>query len=84
MLKGAILLMVNCIGFLQKCQTQNYQINLIYFWLQSPDLALARVRQRVASGGHNIPEQTIIRRYYRSQYNLIHYYLPLCQYFGQN
>jgi predicted ABC-type ATPase len=67
------------IGFLQKCQTQNYQINLIYFWLQSPDLAVARVRQRVACGGHNIPEQTIIRRYFRSQYNLIHYYLPLCQ-----
>jgi predicted ABC-type ATPase len=67
------------IRFLQKCLIQNYQINLIYFWLQSPDLAVARVRQRVASGGHNIPEATIIRRYYRSQYNLIHAYLALCQ-----
>ncbi len=50
------------IRFLQKCLIQNYQINLIYFWLQSPDLAVARVSQRVASGGHNIPEATIIRR----------------------
>jgi predicted ABC-type ATPase len=62
---------LNYLRFLKKCQTQNYQINLIYFWLHSPDLAIARVRQRVASGGHNIPEETIIRRYYRGQKNLI-------------
>ena len=67
------------IPFLKKCQIQNYQINLIYFWLHSPDLAIARVRQRVASGGHNIPEETIIRRYYRGQKNLIQSYLALCQ-----
>jgi len=70
---------LNYIRFLKKCQTQNYQINLIYFWLHSPDLAIARVRQRVASGGHNIPEETIIRRYYRGQKNLIQSYLALCQ-----
>jgi len=70
---------LNYLRFLRKCQTQNYQINLIYFWLRSPDLAIARVRQRVASGGHNIPEETIIRRYYRGQKNLIQSYLPLCQ-----
>ena len=70
---------LNYLRFLKKCQTQNYQINLIYFWLHSPDLAIARVRQRVASGGHNIPEETIIRRYYRGQINLIQSYLPLCQ-----
>ena len=70
---------LNYLRFLKKCQTQNYQINLIYFWLHSPDLAIARVRQRVASGGHNIPEETIIRRYYRGQKNLIQSYLALCQ-----
>ena len=70
---------LNYLRFLKKCQTQNYQINLIHFWLHSPDLAIARVRQRVASGGHNIPEETIIRRYYRGQKNLIQSYLALCQ-----
>lgn len=70
---------LNYISFLKKCQTKEYQINLIYFWLQTPDLAISRVRQRVASGGHNIPEETIIRRYYRGQKNLIQAYLPLCQ-----
>jgi predicted ABC-type ATPase len=69
---------LNYIKFLQQCQAQNYQINLIYFWLNNPQLAIARVKQRVASGGHNIPEDVIIRRYYRGQKNLIQFYLPLC------
>jgi predicted ABC-type ATPase len=70
---------LNYVRFLKKCQIKGYQINLIYFWLQSPNLAIARVQQRVASGGHHIPEETIIRRYYRGQKNLIQAYLPLCQ-----
>jgi predicted ABC-type ATPase len=70
---------LNYIRFLKKCQAKDYQINLIYFWLQSPDLGISRVRQRVASGGHNIPEETIIRRYYRGQKNLIQAYMPICQ-----
>lgn len=69
---------LNYIRFLQQCQEQNYHINLIYFWLKTPQLAIARVKQRVASGGHNIPEDVIIRRYYRGQKNLIESYLPLC------
>jgi predicted ABC-type ATPase len=70
---------LNYVRFLKKCQTKSYQINLIYFWLQSPALAISRVHQRVASGGHNIPEETIIRRYYRGQKNLIQAYLSFCQ-----
>ena len=69
---------LNYLRFLRECQKLNYNINLIYFWLKSPQLALARVKQRVASGGHNIPEDVIIRRYYRGQKNLIESYLPLC------
>ena len=69
---------VNYIRFLQQYQNKNHQINLIYFWLNNPQLAIARVKQRVASGGHNIPEDVIIRRYYRGQKNLIESYIPLC------
>ena len=69
---------LNYLRFLRECQKLNYNINLIYFWLKSPQLAIARVKQRVASGGHNIPEDVIIRRYYRGQKNLIESYLPLC------
>ena len=68
----------NFARFLRECKTKGYIINLIYFWLQSPELAIARVRRRVESGGHNIPEDTIRRRYERGRKNLIDLYLPLC------
>jgi predicted ABC-type ATPase len=68
----------NFARFLRECKAKGYIINLIYFWLQSPELAIARVRRRVESGGHNIPEDTIYRRYERGRKNLIELYLPLC------
>jgi predicted ABC-type ATPase len=46
----------------------------IYVWyvgLDSPELHIARVKSRVARGGHNIPEEDIRRRYAHSRLNLI-------------
>lgn len=40
-----------------------YEFHLYYFWLPSPDLAVERVQRRVRLGGHNVPEETIRRRY---------------------
>lgn len=37
----------NFARFLREYKMKGYIINLIYFWLQSPDLAIARVRRRV-------------------------------------
>ncbi|PHM07847.1 zeta toxin family protein [Nostoc sp. 'Peltigera malacea cyanobiont' DB3992] len=64
--------------FIIGCRAKGYTINLIYFWLQSVDLAVQRVAVRVASGGHSIPEDVIRRRYQRGRKNLISLYLPLC------
>jgi predicted ABC-type ATPase len=66
------------VPFLQRCKSRGYTIILLYFWLQSPDLAIQRVAQRVASGGHSIPEEVIRRRYERGRRNLVELYLPLC------
>ncbi len=68
----------NYAKFLRKCKNQGYIIKLIYLWLSSPELAIARVKRRVESGGHNIPEETIRRRYERGRRNLIELYFPLC------
>jgi predicted ABC-type ATPase len=65
--------------FLRECKSLGYTINLIYFWLTTPELAVARVQSRVASGGHNIPEEVIRRRYQRGRLNLNQLYLPLAQ-----
>jgi predicted ABC-type ATPase len=39
--------------------------------LRSPELHMARVRSRVARGGHDIPDEKIRERYDRSRINLI-------------
>ena len=45
-----------------RAQEQGYKVNLIYFWLSSPDLAIQRVAQRVRNGGHDIPKEVVLRR----------------------
>jgi len=47
----------------KKAQANGYEVILIFFWLNSIELAKARVKHRVEQGGHNIPEETIERRY---------------------
>ena len=42
-----------------------------FIGLRSPELHAARVRSRVARGGHDIPEEQIRERYDRSRINLI-------------
>lgn len=68
----------NFARFLRNCKAHGYTINLIYFWLQTSELAIKRVQRRVESGGHNIPIKVIRRRYERGKQNLIQLYLPLC------
>jgi predicted ABC-type ATPase len=63
--------------FLKKCKAEGYKINLIYLWLDSPDLAIERVARRVASGGHDIPRDIIRRRYQRGIKNFFELYSPL-------
>ena len=46
-----------------------YQVELMFLQLPSADLAVERVRQRVAQGGHNIPEPDIRRRFDRGKEN---------------
>lgn len=66
--------------FIRESQKKGYFVTLIYFWLNSPELAVERVRNRVNSGGHNIPETVIYRRYHAGKVNLSKLYLPLCDY----
>lgn len=62
---------------LLEAQTKGYVVSLLFFWLQSPELAVERVRIRVAEGGHNIEQEIIKRRYNRGIKNLFDLYLPI-------
>ena len=61
-------------------QERGYRVTLLFFWLSMPNLAVERVKMRVASGGHNIEEKTIRRRYDIGIKHLISLYIPLCEY----
>ena len=58
-------------------QANGYEVTLLFFWLDSPNMAKKRVAQRVAEGGHSIPSETIERRYYNGIANLFAIYIDM-------
>ncbi len=63
--------------WLRSLRDADYRDALLYYWLESPDLAVARVAARVRRGGHHVPEATIRQRWTRSVEHLFRLYLPL-------
>ena len=61
-----------------EAKENGYEVIVFYFWLNSPDLAISRVRDRVAAGGHMISENVIRRRYEMGLEYLFRDYLPIC------
>ncbi len=68
------------INLIKQAQALNYTVSLIYFWLNSPELAIERVKQRVANGGHNVPSPIIRRRYYAGLSNFFNIYMSSVDY----
>jgi predicted ABC-type ATPase len=65
------------IKFIEEAQRSFYLVTLIFLWLDSEELAISRVQNRVKEGGHNIPENTIRRRYHSGVKNLFRKYWEL-------
>ena len=57
-------------------KNDGYRILLFFLWLPSADLAVARVKNRVRQGGHNVPEPVIRRRFESGIRNLFRLYRP--------
>ncbi len=69
------------VNLIKKAKEENYKILLLFLYLNSKDLAVARVKSRVKEGGHNIAENIIKRRYDRGLSNFFNLYLPIIDYF---
>lgn len=65
------------VKFITKLKEKGYHIHLFFLWIPSPDLALARIKERVAQGGHDIADKDVKRRFRRSIYNFLKFYRPL-------
>lgn len=66
------------LGIIKEAQGKGYEVMLIYFWLSSPQIAIERVRARVAAGGHNIPDDVVRRRYLMGLHYFFDTYSPVC------
>lgn len=64
-------------NFILKAQELQYKVTLLFFWLQTVELAIERVKIRVLEGGHNIPTDVIQRRYIRGIENLFDIYIHI-------
>lgn len=71
---------IHFIKLIKEAQKKGYFVTLVFFWLNSVDLAIQRVKIRVSEGGHNIPEETIRRRYKTGITNLVNKYISICDY----
>lgn len=58
-------------GLLAVAVDAGLEVHVWYAGLASVDLHIRRVKARVTKGGHDIPEETIRRRYVSSRLNLI-------------
>ena len=65
------------VTLVKKAQDNGYQVILLIFWLPSPEMAIERVAKRVSEGGHNIPTETIIRRYWLGLHNFFNIFAPV-------
>lgn len=57
------------IKYIKKAKELGYQTTIIYVFLDTPQFNIKRVKVRVKNGGHDIPDEDVIRRYYRSKNN---------------
>ncbi len=54
------------IAFMREARAAGYRTYLYYISTSDPTINVSRVKNRVRSGGHTVPEDKIISRYYRS------------------
>ena len=61
-------------GFIKRAMELGYDTTILFLTLDSIELAIQRVQTRVKEGGHNIPIETIGRRYSNGLKNFFRIY----------
>ncbi len=65
------------VSLLSELKRKGYAIHLFFLWIPSPELAIARIKDRVSEGGHNVPAEDVRRRFVRSINNFFNLYETL-------
>lgn len=59
---------------LNQMKEKGYSTSIVFVFLETPGVCIARVRERVRKGGHNVPPDDIERRFHRSIRNFWNLY----------
>lgn len=62
------------LGVVQGLRRREYRVHIFYLWIPSVELALARIKERVLRGGHDVSEDVVQRRFGRSIRNFLRLY----------
>ncbi len=60
----------NYLQMMLDARNRGFELVLVYIGTESVEINLARIRNRVLAGGHDVPENDVRRRYWRSLANL--------------
>ena len=62
---------------IESTKKAGYSVKIVYVFLESPQDCIQRIKIRVKLGGHFVPDEDVIRRYYRSKSNFWNIYKNL-------
>lgn len=54
------------VEFLRKASNEGYEISILFITTRDPSINITRVKKRYSRGGHDVPEDKIINRYWRT------------------
>lgn len=55
--------------WIEKARALDYDVRILFVYLDSPELCIQRIAARVAAGGHGVPDADVLRRFARSNSN---------------
>src|SRR5208282_4953038 len=58
------------VPLLHRVKKSGFRLHMFYLWIPNSELALLRIHDRVESGGHDMPERDVRRRFNHSLKNL--------------
>jgi len=64
-------------AMLERARAFGYETMIIYVFVDSAEVCIARIATRVKNGGHPVPDEDVRRRYLRSKRNFLNTYAPL-------
>ncbi len=69
-------------NLVERAKAMGYEVQLLFFWLESPAMACRRVAKRVREGGHDIPKDVIHRRYWLGLSNFFNIFISIVDYWA--